>query len=42
MDRRGFVAGGAALALLARAAAPRTAIGAPVTIDPDDLRTAAR
>jgi hypothetical protein len=42
MDRRGFVSGGAALALLARAAAPRVAIGAPVPINPDDLLTAAR
>jgi len=42
MDRRGFVSGGATLALLARAAAPRLAFSAPVTIDPDDLRTAAR
>jgi hypothetical protein len=38
MDRRRFVSGGAAMALLARVAAR----GAPITIDPDDLRTAAR
>jgi hypothetical protein len=42
MDRRGFVLAGAALALLARAATPRVAVGAPTPIDPDDLRTAAR
>jgi len=42
MDRRGFVSGGAALALLARAAGAGRALAAPAPIDPDDLRTASR
>jgi hypothetical protein len=41
MNRRGFVSGGAALALLARAAAPRSAVGAPVTIEAARLRAEA-